>query len=702
MKTTFVKILGTALIGLALLAPSQPSVQSAPAPYLDPALVANAESQGVIVTAESAAQAAEAVGAVGGTVTSELWLIDAVAAVIPAGTTQQLIARTGVHSVVANRQVRSSEWDGWVTDLPLPAKWDGRPDVQPTNDPSVWNVVNPVPIDIGADVLHRTALRSGELINGEGVTVAVVDSGVYFDATVRAALGKVVTRQFLGQADFINSTCQTATNTKGKSRVVGNQRENFCWLDHADTSDGYGHGTAVASIIWNNFTDANTGVSLGVAPGASVLSVRVLDDEGQGSYETVIKGIQFVVKQQARYDVRVMNLSISALPSVPYFVDPLNRAVEKAWLKGITVVVAAGNDGPTPGSVTVPGNDPYVLTVGALDEKRTPGYWADDELPTWSAAGPTGDGFVKPDLVAPGVNIISFMYKDPTDMTKSQRIVQVHPDNAATTSLFRMNGTSMSAAVASGVVALVIQANPKLKPDQIKYRMMAAARPAAVGTPSTLVYPVFRQGMGRIWAPDAALGTFASNGNGNPGMNLRADLMHGYLEAEDLAFHYQGPIRSVASQDGAAQLYYLNFANGQVLGLGSWSGQTGWLDAGVMSSRRLVWVIGGAPLDSAQIKWAGGVSLESIAIDPSRRLVWVIDRQIWEDISAWTGANLAWQGAASVEPSRRLVWVVGRTAWEGGVIWSQAAVEPSRRLVWVVNTDLTTATVQSTSWVETP
>jgi hypothetical protein len=265
-----------------------------------------------------------------------------------------------------------------------------------------------------------------------------------------------------------------------------------------------------------------------------------------------------------------------------------------------------------------------------------------------------------------------------------------------------MNGTSMSAAVASGVAALVIQANPKLKPDQVKYRLMASARPAAMGTPASLVYPIFRQGMGRIWAPDAALGTFARNGTGNPGMNLRADLTHGFIEAQDLAFHYQGPIQSVTSQDGTAQLYYLSFADGKVLGLGSWSGVDGWLDGGVVSSRRMVWVIGGAPLNSAQITWAGGLALDGALIDPSRRMVWVIDRQTWEDFSAWTGANLAWQGASSVDPSRRMVWVVGRAEWEGGIAWPGAAVEPSRRMVWVVSTDPAAAAVRSTSWVETP
>ncbi len=702
MKPAITKLVLTMVVWLALIGPTWPTQAPAASAYLDPSLAGQTARQSVIVTASSAAAAAVAVQRAGGLVTSELWLIDAVAADLPAAAVTRLAADPSVRSVVANYGVRSSDWDGWVTDLPLPATWDGRPDVQPTGDPSVWKVVNPVPIDIGADVLHRTTLRKGETIRGQGVTVAVLDSGIYFDAAVRSELGNVVTRQFVGQADFVDATCRTVTNERGKQRLVGNQREDFCWLGHADTSDGYGHGTAVASIIWNNFTDANTGVTLGVAPGASVLSVRVLDDNGVGSYETVIKGLQFIVKQQRRYGVKVLNLSISAQPSVPYFVDPLSRAVGVAWMKGITVVVAAGNDGPTPGTVTVPGNNPYVLTVGALDEARTPGYWTDDSIPAWSASGPTGDGFVKPDLVAPGVNIITFMHKDPLDPARSQRIVQLHPDNASTSSLFRMNGTSMAAAVASGVAALVIQANPKLEPDQVKYRLMASARPAATGAPAELVYSVFQQGMGRIWAPDAALGTFDPRASGNPGMDLRADLLHGYETERDLAFHYQGPVKSAPSEDGAAQLYYLSFADGRLLGLGAWSGETGWLTTDVLASKRLVWVTGGAPVEQTNVVWVGGTLPDPTAVEASKRLVWVTSYPIWTDAAAWTETGLLWQGAASVETSKRLVWVTNSDIWAGGLLWTDAAVEASKRLVWVTSQDMAAAAVRSTSWVEEP
>ena len=110
----------------------------------------------------------------------------------------------------------------------------------------------------------------------------------------------------------------------------------------------------------------------------------------------------------------------------------------------------------------------FGLTVGAVDENRTPGYWADDFIPTWSAVGPTADGFIKPDLVAPGANIITFMHGNPSDPALSQKIVRMHPDYSETTSLFRMSGTSMSTAITAGVAALILQANPRLTPDQVK------------------------------------------------------------------------------------------------------------------------------------------------------------------------------------------------------------------------------------------
>src|SRR5207249_2100668 len=159
----------------------------------------------------------------------------------------------------ANKGVKTSDWDGWVTQYPIPVPWDGRPDVQPTKNRHVWKLVNPVAIDVGAEVIHQTLLPSGEPIKGTGVTVATVDSGVYFDKEVKKDLGNVVRKLFLGQADFVDSVCRI-TPSGHKTKTIGTQGDGYCAMTSDESADGYGHGTAVASIIWNNFTDDATGV----------------------------------------------------------------------------------------------------------------------------------------------------------------------------------------------------------------------------------------------------------------------------------------------------------------------------------------------------------------------------------------------------------------------------------------------------------
>ncbi|RMG99200.1 MAG: hypothetical protein D6706_05840 [Chloroflexi bacterium] len=505
----------------------------------------------------------------------------------------------------------------------LPDHWDGRPDVLPTEDKKVWQLVNPVAVDIGADIVHSTTIND-KPITGEGVTVAVVDTGVYFSDEVKQELGQQVVKLFVGQVDFVgDGTCpDPGIKLNGKFKNAMVQYSNYCWTNHYLSFDRYGHGSHVAGIIWNNFRDYNTGVYMGIAPKANILSVRVLDDNGQGTYEDVIEGVQFVVENKDVYNIRVMNLSLSGEATTPYFVDPLNRAVEAAWANGIVVVAAAGNSGPGAESVTVPGNDPYVITVGSVNSNRTPGYWADDTLPTWSSAGPTKDGFVKPDVLAPGTQIVSFMYNDHDNMAESAKLVQEHPDYSASMSLFRMNGTSMSTAVTSGVVALMLQAHSELTPDQVKHRLMITAVPA-ITADGNLLHSPLQQGAGRIWAPAAVLANIP-DGNANAGMDIQADLAHGWLlrdengnpvldenenyllDENELAYHYQGPVRRMMSADGQAYLYYVENTEGQLVALGvanttdmSWLNYDAVTEANMsFSDGQLSW--------TANDLWAGG------------------------------------------------------------------------------------------------
>ncbi len=330
----------------------------------------------------------------------------------------------------------------------LPAHFGGGSDVEPAEIKREWKLSNPISIDLGADILHHKG------ITGQGVTVAVIDSGVYFNKHIEDILGTDLDRQFLGQVDFV---------ADGKCSGSGHQYASFCFSDHANSRDRYGHGSHVAGIIWSQIVDYNTGASMGIAPDANILSVKVLDDSGMGSYTDIVEGIQYVVENKDLYNVRIMNLSLSATPTTPYFADPINRAVEAAWANGIVVLAAAGNTGPGSETITTPGNDPYVITVGSVNNQRTPGYWEDDIVAAYSASGPTLDGFIKPDVLTPGSYIISFMYTNKVD-ENSARLALTHPNYSRSVSLFRMSGTSMSTAVASGVVALMLQVNPGSHP----------------------------------------------------------------------------------------------------------------------------------------------------------------------------------------------------------------------------------------------
>ena len=544
----------------------------------------------------------------------------------------------------------------------MPDSWDGIPDVQATNNSRVWRVLTPVSIDVGADVLHDPELTNGAPFTGQGVTIAIIDSGVYFDRDVKAILGSDVEKLFWGQADFTNNGLCIETNKE----II--QRNGYCWSTHKASRDPYGHGSHVAGIIWNQFTDANTGVNLGIAPGARVLSVRALGENGQGTYEDVIKGIQYVVANKDSFNIRVLNLSLSSLATTPYFADPLNQAVEAAWANGIVVVAAAGNGGPAAQSITVPGNDPYIITVGAINSQRTPGYWLDDTLPTWSATGPTLDGFIKPDVLAPGSNVVSFMYNDPHDVSKSAYLVQHHPDYSETISLFRMNGTSVATAVTSGVVALMLEAHPDLSPDQVKYRLMATAR-TAVSENDEPAYSILQQGVGRIWAPDAVLADLP-NESANGGLNLQNQLNYLWqpgdnpdpMQNPDLAFHYQGPVQRLTSDDGSLYMYFIPGDDNQPIVLGMAQTDTLlWLDQETVATLGTTFLNGELSWDNGYV-WSGGTY-------------------------AWSGGTYAWSGGTYAWSGGTYAWSGGTYAWSGNSDWADEFGSG-------------TAHLSSTPWVE--
>jgi serine protease AprX len=256
---------------------------------------------------------------------------------------------------------------------------------------------------------------------GRGVTVAVVDTGI---ADVPDLAGRVSDRVDL-----------TGTGA----------------------GDGYGHGTFMAGLIAASGA-ASDGAYRGVAPKAKLIDVKVADAQGRTDLITVLRGLQWV-SDHGR-DVQVLNLSLSSNSPLPYQIDPLTQALESLWHHGITVVVPSGNDGPGTGSVTSPGNDPVLLTAGGLDALGTAGH-DDDLVGAWSGRGPTWQGDAKPDLVAVGGHVVSL--RSPGSM-----VDQSNPLARIGVGYFRGSGTSMAAAVTSGVVAGALAEQPGLRPDAVK------------------------------------------------------------------------------------------------------------------------------------------------------------------------------------------------------------------------------------------
>ena len=239
--------------------------------------------------------------------------------------------------------------------------------------------------------------------------------------------------------------------------------------------DSYGHGTFVAGLIAGDGTSSN-GQYSGEAPGARLVSIKVAGATGTTHLSTVILGLQWAVDHRASYGIKVLNLSLGYQSSQSTVTNPLDQAVEAVWNSGIAVVASAGNAGPFNGTILSPGDDPMVITVGALDDMATPSP-LDDEMTNFSSVGPTSiDGWAKPDLVTSGRSVVSLAVPGLT-------IYNNYPSARIGPASFVGSGTSFSAAITSGAAALVLAANPGLSPDEIKARLLGTATPGPVGNP---------------------------------------------------------------------------------------------------------------------------------------------------------------------------------------------------------------------------
>src|SRR6266540_3997960 len=270
------------------------------------------------------------------------------------------------------------------------------------------------------------------------------------------------------------------------------------FADVSSASDPGGHGTHIAGIIAGNGSRSG-GEFVGIAPQANIVDVRVLGSTGSGRISSVVRGIEWVLAHRAVYNIRVVNLSFGARTSLSYRADPMSAAVEIAWRRGLVIVAASGNGGPERDTVVTPGIDPYVITVGATDDRGTIGR-GDDTL-AWFSAWGSADSNAKPDLVAPGRRIVSLRVPGSAlDTLFPDRVVLAQ--NGST--YFRLTGTSMATAVVSGAAALLLQGRPNLTPDQVKALLVGTTQPYGQDSGQVLPDPI-ADGSGLLDANAATL-----------------------------------------------------------------------------------------------------------------------------------------------------------------------------------------------------
>lgn len=293
-------------------------------------------------------------------------------------------------------------------------------------------------LDVASPVVNAPQVwnQSDTVNSGEGVGIAILDTGIYPHPDLITPVNRIVAFK-----DFV----------KGRT----------------NTYDDNGHGTHCAGDAASNGFKSG-GLYSGPAPKANLIGVKVLNKLGSGLMSDIIAGIQWCIDNKDNYNIRVLSMSLGGKATSSYKDDPLCTAVEKAWDSGIAVCVAAGNEGPEEGTISSPGIDPQIITVGAMDDRNTVAT-PDDSIASFSSRGPTVDGLVKPDLVAPGVNVVS-LRSPKSNLDKSNKKSRVGEWYTS------LSGTSMATPVCAGVAALIIARYPDITPGELKERLVKTSR----------------------------------------------------------------------------------------------------------------------------------------------------------------------------------------------------------------------------------
>jgi serine protease AprX len=353
------------------------------------------------------------------------------------------------------------------------------------------------PYESGNASLWSSSLSTGT----EGPAIAVVDSGV--DST---------------RADF-------------GTRVVA--QVNLSSLTPNAIGDGRGHGTFVAGIA----AGSAPGYA-GAAPNAPIVSIRVMDDNGRALTSDVIAACQWILTNKSKYNIGVANFSLHSATPGHFVNSPLDRAVEKLWFSGIFVVAAAGNYGQNGQPVTMgfaPGNDPFVMTVGAIDLGGSVGLGNDKAAP-FSAYGYSYDGFLRPDLGAPGRYMVG-----PVPLAAT--LINEKPLNVTAPGYIQLSGTSFAAPVVAGAAQNILTRHPGWTPDQIKGALMATAKNAPNAAPNSV-------GAGEVNAGKAAALSNPPNPNLALDQFLVSDPNGGSAPVFDWA-SWEDKVKSSATWDDA-------------------------------------------------------------------------------------------------------------------------------------------------------
>jgi len=447
-------------------------------------------------------------------------------------------------------------------------------------------------------------------VNGKGIGVAIVDSGI---ASHSALSGKVV------------AAVNYATGVTG-------------------TNDAFGHGTHIAGIIAGSTSYSATSLyKNGIAPGAHLVNVRVLNGEGLGYTSDVIAGIQWVVANRTKYAIRVMNLSLGHPIQAPCSFDPLCLAAEDAVAKGLVVVASAGNSGkdaegsPVLGSISTPGNAPGVITVGALNTWATVGR-DDDTVASYSSRGPTRyDMMLKPDVVAPGNKIVSL---EAAGSYLSRTYPSLHVAGSGTNAYSMMSGTSMAAAMVSGGAALLLQSTPGATPRHVKVALqvtaefMPEAGLVAGGTGSVNLYSARKVLSGN----DGLLGILST-------LLVGGQPVYG----SGLAFLKPGA-RLDQSSSGLTRVFGLIDARRP-----GWAGRTSWT-----TPAQIIWGETNMWTADQQIIWG-----EQVFNPAGQQIIW------GEQVYNPTGQQIIW-GEQVYNPSgQQIIWGENDMSGANQIIWGE-------------------------------